>query len=146
MQSAFNPSQMVDIHHIHCDSIATAAVHDLIPSPGGIDCSPYEHVMLLVAVFDGDFVYDVKLQESDSATTGYADVVGGPTLNLSATNDNNLKAIELRVFGRKKFLNPVITTSVGTTGGASVTLLGFKRQYSADVGSLTSIKAPLVLD
>lgn len=65
----------------------------------------------------------LKVQETDTSGSGYADVTGAdfsvsPATLPSATDDNNVFAIRLDLTrARKRFFKPVITVGSGTSGG-----------------------------
>lgn len=62
----------------------------------------------------------LKLQESDTSGSGFADVtgaVGGTDFTLpSATDDNKIVAFFVNLIGRKRYLDLVATGGNGSTG------------------------------
>lgn len=84
----------------------------------------------------------LKLQETDTTGSGYADVSGavfgtstnsaGSTSTLpSATDDNKLFAIRVDLRGRKRFQKPTVTIGNGTTGGFVTAWAVLERAYEA---------------
>ena len=88
----------------------------------------------------------LKVQESDTAGSGHADVTGlvfGTSTNIdgstsalpSATDDNKLYAFDIDLRGRKRYLDVVATAGDGTTGTYLVAWAVLSRGAEAPVSS-----------
>ena len=102
-----------------------ADVHDNITTAAGsgneVDSLGYGECMVVIMVGDIDAVYDVKVQQSDTSGSGFADVTSGAIVQLAATttNANKVFAISLRkgVGGwTKRYLNVNHVAADGTEG------------------------------
>lgn len=103
-----------------------------------IDTSGYDYCVIGFHVGATDIAMAaLKVQESDTSGSGFADIAGldcdgdtdidGNTAALpSATDDNNIIAFEIDLRGRKRYLDLVATAGDGAAGtyGSAFALLG----------------------
>ena len=83
-----------------------------------IDTKGFDYLTVTLYLGDTDIALTVmKLQESDTSGSGYADVSGGAFSSLpAATDDNKFYRFFVPLQGRKRYLKPVITVGNGSTG------------------------------
>ena len=111
-------------------AIAPAAIIDNNSATAAeIDCKDYSYLEIPVQFGATDIAVTVlKLQESDTSGSGFADITGatfsggsnvdGVTLALpSATDDGQPHVFQVNLVGRKRYLKLVCTFGDGTVGG-----------------------------
>lgn len=132
MSLYMNPSASADLWTVHNGAI-TAATLDLTT---GLDLSAYEYVLILMSLGAGDTAVTFTLQDSDTSTSGFADVL---TLHaFTATDDLKAKAVEVRWrSSRKKFLNIKAVGTGGTGMACTVAVIGMNPEYSTLLGTRT---------
>ena|SRR5436309_823831 len=83
-----------------------------------IDTLGFDYMTLTLYLGDLDIALTVlKLQETDTSGSGYADVSGGAFSSLpAATDDNKFYRFFVPLNGRKRYLKPVVTVGNGSTG------------------------------
>lgn len=54
---------------------------------------------------------DIKVQESDAAGSGFADVTGAAFTQITESNDNNVYVGRLNLIGRKRYIRVVATVA-----------------------------------
>jgi len=124
-----------------------------------IDTNGFDYCTVIFQMGANDIaVTALKVQESDTTGTGFADVTGlvfgtsantdGSTSTLpSATDDNKLFAFQIDLKGRKRFLDVVATNGNGTVGGfaAAVAVLSRGKELpssAADQGFIQTLRLP----
>jgi len=142
LNAAMNPSDFMEVKNVRAPASLTAAKTYNLTT--GVDVSVYEYVMVLADLGATVGTTTVTLQESDTAAVsggGYA-AITGKTMTFASTADQNMKAIECRTHGLKQYLN---VNLVQSTGSATIglTLLGFGRQYSANLTTFSGSLATL---
>ena len=141
---AWNPSDICEVKNIY--SSEACPVTTGIDLTTGVDVSQYEYVLVLNSVGATTGTTTITLQHSDTLTVsggGYV-AISGMTATFAGTADNNLKGVEVRCHGLKKYMNVNVVNATGTAQ-LDITLLGFGRQYSVDYASFTSSVAELGL-
>lgn len=105
-----------------------AKLDDASATTAEIDTLGFDYCQIVVALGDTDIAAAaLKVQESDTTGSGFADVTGlvfgtskntdGSTSTLpSATDDNKLFVFDISLKGRKRFLDLVFTAGNGTAG------------------------------
>lgn len=83
-----------------------------------IDTKGFDYMTVTLYLGDTDIALTtMKLQETDTSGSGYADVTGGAFSSLpAATDDNKFYRFFVPLQGRKRYLKPVITIGNGATG------------------------------
>lgn len=111
-------------------AIAPAAILDNTSATATeIDCKDYSYLEIPIQLGATDIaVTALKLQESDTSGSGFADITGatfsggtsvdGVTLALpSATDDNQPHVFQVNLVGRKRYIKVVCTFGDGSVGG-----------------------------
>lgn len=111
-------------------AIAPAAILDNTSATATeIDCKDFNYLVIPIQLGATDIaVSALKLQESDTSGSGFADITGatfsggttvdGVTLALpSATDDNQPHVFQVNLVGRKRYIKVVCTFGDGTAGG-----------------------------
>ena len=104
-----------------------------------VDTKGFDECAFLVQLGALDIaVAALKLQESDSAGSGYTDIAGAdfsvsPLTLPSATDDNKLYLITVNLVGRKRYLDLSLTLGDGAAGTyvAVLAILGRGQQTPA---------------
>ncbi|HXG66982.1 MAG TPA: hypothetical protein VNO70_17905 [Blastocatellia bacterium] len=102
-----------------------------------IDTKGFDYATILVYLGATDIAMAaLKLQESDTSGSGFADVSGAdfsvsPATLPSATDDNKLFAIFVDLTKRKRYLDLVMTAGDGATGTFAVALAILSRAEEA---------------
>jgi len=81
-----------------------------------IDTKGWDHATFILAAGAIDITLDAKVQECDTSGGSYADITGAAITQIAADGDDTVYAIEIKLAGRKRFLQPVITAGDGSTG------------------------------
>jgi len=139
---AWNPSDICEVKNVW--SSEAAPVTTGINLTTGIDVSLYEYVLVLISIGATTGTTTMTLQQSDTLTVsggGYTAITGG-TATFATTADNNLKGVQLRCHGLKKYMNVNIVNATGTAQ-MDISLLGFGRQYSVNYADFTASVAEL---
>ncbi len=95
-----------------------ARVNNASLTANEIDAKGFDYLTVTLYLGDTDIALTVmKLQESDTSGSGFADVSGGAFSSLpAATDDNKFYRFFVPLQGRKRYLKPVITVGNGSTG------------------------------
>jgi hypothetical protein len=105
-------------------SLAPQAVANATVNGTGIDCSGYEHLLVVAnlgAIADSSNVtLTVKLQESsdDASADPYADITGATTGAIANAGQNNPYVFDVNLSERERYLRAVVTG--GSSGGGLV--------------------------
>lgn len=137
------PSDFVEVKNVRPPiSLTASATYNLTT---GVDVSDFEFVLVLADLGASVGVTTITLQESNTAAVsggGYT-AISGKTMTFAATADRNMKALEVRCHNLKKYLNVKVAESAAGSCTIGLSLLGFTRQYSANLtafsGSLASL-------
>lgn len=131
-------------------AISPAAIIDnTSASATAIDCRGFSYLEIPVLIGATDIAVTVlKLEESDSSGSGYADIPGatfaagtsadGVALALpSATDDNQVHAFQVNLVGRKRYIRVACTFGDGAAGGfvaatARLTRAGYLSPVATD--------------
>ena len=144
--TSFNPDDLLAIEHVENATIAAAGTRNMATADIP-DVSEFEHMVLLAAsgpITGTSVTVDISLQESDSQSSGFADITGhsGSTYRFTDTGDARLILAKLRLHGRKKYIRAQIITA-GTTPSAQITVLFalIKKQYTTGLLSAPFVTA-----
>jgi len=80
------------------------------------DTKGFNHATFILNAGTIDAVLDAKLTECDTYNGQYADIAGAAITQIAANGDDRIVAIEVKLTGRKRFLQPVITSGDGVNG------------------------------
>ena len=83
-----------------------------------IDTITWKQATFYAHVNNIDTTFDCKIQESDVAGSGYADITDAAITQLTGTSDDSPVALEIdcTVAARKRYLQPVVVVGNGTIG------------------------------
>ncbi len=87
----------------------------------------------------GAVAIDLKIQESDDGSTGWADITGAAIASLGDANDNELRRIDIdlgRLRNRKRFIRPVLTAGGATTMSVLCDLYRLHQQPESQTGDV----------
>jgi len=139
MSFAMNPSDHVDVFlALAPEDLAADTTFNLV---AGIDMQPYEYMQVIVAAGTTDTALSVTLQHESTAAPStpatIEDAAGvDKIITLTAGQDDSAKSMEVRCHGLDRYLHLEATTLGGATGEYSIIVLGYRGQYSEELGGM----------
>ena len=140
------------LHSKFVEVMANATLDNASGTTPVIDTLGHEHLVVLVRVNATDIALTaLKLQESDSDSSGFTDITGhvygatGAPALPTANDDNKFFAFFVDLRGKKRYIDLVVTAGDGSVGAVvyAVGILsqGEIPQYDADSRGLAAYTA-----
>ena len=140
------------LHSKFIEVMANATLDNASGTTPVIDTLGYEHLFVLVRLNTTDIALTaLKLQQSDSDSSGFVDITGhvygatGAPALPSATDDNKFYGFFVDLRGKKRYIDLVVTAGDGSVGAVVYAVgalsQGEVAQYDADSRGLAAYTA-----